>query len=156
MPAPLQITRRSLPGATVLALSGGFVLDDDAHPLKDEVAALVAAGRRHLIIDLRDVTYMDSGGAGALVEVYLHVVRRDGQLKLLRPSARASRVLQITRLLSVFEVFEDEEQAVRSFGIPAGAASTDEAGRPAESSGEITTRTLSKLPGPGVLGGPFE
>ena len=65
------------------------------------------------------VSYVDSGGIGSLVEMYLHLVRRGGQLKILRPSASSRRVLQITQLDTVLEIFDEEEQAIRSFGMRA-------------------------------------
>jgi anti-sigma B factor antagonist len=121
MSAPLNINQHSTAGVIVLELSGQLVADEGDQAFKDHVEALVREGSRHVLLDLRDVTYMDSGGAGALVAVYLHVMRREGRLKLLRPSDRVCRVLQITHLLSVFEVFADEEQAIRSFALPSPA-----------------------------------
>jgi anti-anti-sigma factor len=59
---------------------------------------------------------MDSGGAGALARAFLHVSKRGGQLKLLGPSERISRVLEVTRLLSIFDIVKTEHEAVRRFG----------------------------------------
>jgi anti-sigma B factor antagonist len=125
MSAPLQITQRSAGGVTILELNGRLVFDEGDRMFKERVAAVVAAGHRDLVIDLRNVTYMDSGGVGSLVGMYLHVVRRGGQLKLLCPSARSCRVLRITHLITVFEVFEDEERAVASFATPDRRPDTD-------------------------------
>lgn len=119
MAAPLNITRHSTAGVVVLELSGHLVADEGDRMFKEQVTALVSEGWKYVLLDLRAVTYMDSGGAGALAAAYLHVMRREGRLKLLRPSDRVGRVLQVTHLLSVFEVFEDEEQAIRSFDVPA-------------------------------------
>jgi anti-sigma B factor antagonist len=90
----------------ILELRGRLVADDADQVFKDQIAALVVAGWRHVLVDLKDVTYMDSGGIGALVTMYRHVLRRGGQLKLLCPSGRVCKLLEITHLLSVFEVFE--------------------------------------------------
>ena len=77
--------------------------------------SLVKAGRTRILVDLRNVTYIDSGGVGGLVGMFLHVYKRGGEMKLICPSQRARRVLKITKLLSVFEVFPTEEQGIASF-----------------------------------------
>ena len=123
MPAPLQITQRSTAGVAVLEMGGQLVADEGDAAFKAQVGALVAAGCRSVLLDLSKVAYMDSGGAGVLAATYMHVARRGGALKLLRPSERVCRVLQITHLLSVFEVFDDEQTAMRSFASPSGARS---------------------------------
>jgi anti-sigma B factor antagonist len=124
MSAPLHVPQRVASGVTILELHGRLVVDESDRVLSDHVTALVMAGTRSLLLDLRNVTYMDSGGVGALFTVYLHVVRRGGQLKLLCPTERACRVLRVTHLLDVFEVFDSEEQALRSFetAVDAGRA----------------------------------
>jgi anti-sigma B factor antagonist len=122
MLAPLSIVQRVTSDATILELHGRLVLDESDRLLTDHVTALVTADARRLLLDLRNVTYMDSGGVGVLFAVYLHVVRRGGQLKLLCPTERSCRVLRVTHLIDMFEVFDDEEQALRSFVSPPDAA----------------------------------
>ena len=119
MSAPLQIAQRVADGIAVFELSGHLVFDEGDRIFSDQVKAFAAAGGRRLIVDLSRVTYVDSGGIGSLVEMYLHLVRRGGQLKILRPSTAARRVLQITQLDTVLETFEEDEQAIRSFGARA-------------------------------------
>jgi anti-sigma B factor antagonist len=121
MSAPLHITCRTIDSVTILELKGRLVFDDGDRVLNDQVMALVAAGQTNLLLNLHDVASVDSGGVGALVAMYLHVTRRGGQLKLLCPSRRSCEVLRITHLLSVFEVFDNEAAALRSFGEPAAA-----------------------------------
>ena len=118
MPAPLHISERSADGVTILELTGRLVIDSGDRLFKEHVTAAVMAGNRNLLIDMRNVTYIDSGGVGGLVAMYLHVLRRGGQLKLLCPSDRSCRVLHITHLITVFDVFENEDQALRSFVLP--------------------------------------
>jgi anti-anti-sigma factor len=89
----------------------------------DRVVSLVSAGCLSLLVDLRDITYIDSAGIGAIVAMYLHITRRGGRFKLLCPSSRACRVLQITHLDHVFEVYEREEDALATFTAPPRAAS---------------------------------
>src|SRR5262249_20058433 len=127
LPAPLHINQRSAAGVMVLEVAGHLAADEGDSVFKDHVETLVSAGCRSLLVDLRSVTYLDSGGAGMLAATYLHVVKRGGMLKLLCPSERVCRVLQMTHLLSVFEVFEDEAAATRSFdvGSRAGVGSHD-------------------------------
>jgi anti-sigma B factor antagonist len=116
MSAPLLITRRSVADVVILQLEGSLIFDEaDHHLLREQVTDLVASGQRWILLDLRGVTHMDSGGVGALAAVSLHVVKRNGALKLLAPSERVLRVLHITHLESVFEVFAEESDAVRSF-----------------------------------------
>jgi anti-sigma B factor antagonist len=122
MPAPLQITQRSAAGVAVLEIGGQLVADEGDLEFKEHVAALVGAGCRCILLDLRNILYMDSGGAGVLAASYLHVVKRGGAMKLLAPSERVCRILQVTHLLSVFEIFDDQETAIRSFASPAPAS----------------------------------
>ena len=76
----------------------------------------MAEGRTRIVLDLRRVTRLDSAGIGMLVCKYLTAFRRGGALKLLHPTLKAEELLHITRLSTVFEVFESEEEAIRSFG----------------------------------------
>jgi anti-sigma B factor antagonist len=76
------------------------------------VTKAVGDGARALLLDLRHLTALDSGGVGSLVAMFRHVTRQGGQLKLLRPSATARRVLGIARLTGVFDIFDDEEGAL--------------------------------------------
>lgn len=119
MPVPLQITERSVNGIVVLQLDGHLVFDEGDQILRDRVRSLVAAGARLLLLDLHGLSYIDSGGMGALVELYLHVTRRGGRLTLLCPSRCANRVMHNTHLSTVFEIFQDEEQALRSLSVAA-------------------------------------
>jgi anti-sigma B factor antagonist len=114
MSVPLQLAERSAGDVVILELHGHLVFDDGDRALRVHVRRLAAEGRRSILIDLGDVSYVDSGGIGALVQLYNELVRQGGQLKLLHPSPHSERVLEITRLVSVFEIFEDEEKALRS------------------------------------------
>lgn len=116
MNPPLTITSRTAGRAVVLELRGRLFFDEDGDQLlRREVAARIAAGEHNLLLDLSGVTQMDSAGVGTLVAVYLHALKRGGKLKLLRPSDRVVRVLHMTRLDTAFEVFENENDAVRTF-----------------------------------------
>jgi anti-sigma B factor antagonist len=115
MEAALGIQERQHGAVTVLELGGRLVAFESDGFFKDRVATLVQAGRLNLLLDMSRVTYIDSAGVGVLAGALLHVMRRGGQLKLLAPSARVSRVLAIAGLHAVFETFDREEDAVSSF-----------------------------------------
>jgi anti-sigma B factor antagonist len=114
MSVPLRITERVVNGVMVLQLDGHLVFDDGDRALRERVTDLVRAGVRLLLIDLHGLSYIDSGGVGALVEMDRHVVRAGGRLTLLCPSSCTIRALHITHLSTVFEIFQDEETAIRS------------------------------------------
>jgi anti-sigma B factor antagonist len=118
MTSPLQIVERRANSVTILELSGRLIVDEGDRTLRDCVDSLVSSGRTHLLVDFRNITYVDSGGVGALVSKYLTVRKTGGQLKLMHLNRRSGRVLQIARLLEVFEVFDSEMDALRSFGAP--------------------------------------
>lgn len=115
MASALEISERRIGPVTLLQLDGQLVVDDGERLFRQTVDGLVAAGQLNILIDLGNVTYVDSGGVGALVAKYLHVTRRGGQMKLLHLSRRATRVLKIARLLAVFEAFDTEAEALQSF-----------------------------------------
>lgn len=119
MTAPLKITERRAGPVAVLELSGQLVADEGACQCLQQVSLLVIAGWLNVLVDLRNVSYIDSGGVGSLVAAFVHVSKRGGRLKILSPSPRASHVLDISGLDEVFEVFKNEEEAVRSFAAPA-------------------------------------
>lgn len=114
MPA-MQLSERRIGAVSILELAGRLVLDEGEVPLREHIDALIAEGRIDLVLNLHDVTYMDSCGIGALVESYQHLRRLGGNLKLLCPTERCRRMLAVTHLLSIFESYESEDAAVRSF-----------------------------------------
>ena len=119
MESPLQVAQRDVGGVAILELSGRLIFaGGEPSLLRSEVAARIAAGATRLVVDLSRVTYIDSGGVGSLVTAYLHTTRRGGQLKVVCPNERVCRILQITHLTSVLEVFDTEVDAVDSFAAP--------------------------------------
>ncbi|HYT68751.1 MAG TPA: STAS domain-containing protein [Vicinamibacterales bacterium] len=117
MSVPLHIEEHFRDGVLILQLEGHLVADEGDRQLRERITDLLSTGARLLLIDLRKVSYIDSGGIGAMVEMYNHVERAGGRLALLCPSACAKRVLEITHLTTVFEVFHDEDQAISSLAI---------------------------------------
>lgn len=116
MTSQLRIAPEAVGKVTIFRLSGGLVYDDATRELREAITAAVSGGARAILLDLEDLTRLDSGGVGLLVAMFRHVTRRGGQLKLLRPSPTARRVLGITHMLLVFDVFDDEADALLNMG----------------------------------------
>ena len=114
----MEITEHNVGDVTVLNLKGRMVLDEGETPLNEHVAALVRDGRVKLVLNLKDVTYVDSAGLGTMIANYVRVHRRGGDIKLLHLTPRSARVMDITKLTSVFEAFDDEDDAIRAFQTP--------------------------------------
>jgi len=100
----------------VIDVSGRITLGEGSSNLRDGIRELLAKGQRKILLNLGDVSYIDSSGIGELVSGYTSVANQGGQLKLLNLTKRVRDLLQITKLYTVFDVYEDEATAVRSFG----------------------------------------
>jgi anti-sigma B factor antagonist len=100
---------------TVLDLEGRLVLDDGDAVFRESINDLIARGRLKIVVNFERVTYIDSAGIGVLIGRYLGVRRRGGDMKLAHLTTRATRVMTITQLLSVFEVYDSVDEAVASF-----------------------------------------
>lgn len=111
----LRIAERHVEGVTVLDLTGRLVLDQGDATFRERIAELLAGGRIRLLVNLKDVTYIDSAGVGVMVAKMLSARRAGGDMKLLHLTARSHRVMTITKLLTVFEAFDNEQEAIRSF-----------------------------------------
>ena len=115
----LVISERAIGDITILHLTGRLVLYEGDVMLRQTVDDLVRQGRVKLIIDLANVSYIDSAGIGMLIAKYLSVRRKAGDLKLLHLNTRGLLVMTITKLLNIFETFDSEEAAVQSFAASA-------------------------------------
>lgn len=111
----LYIVEKSLEGATLLDLRGRIILGEETERLRNKVKQLTDAGHSRIIIDLGEVDYVDSSGLATLVSSCVAVRKTGGELKLLRLTKRIRDLLQITRLSTVFEIYDALDQAVRSF-----------------------------------------
>ncbi|MBW8868700.1 MAG: STAS domain-containing protein [Acidobacteria bacterium] len=112
---PTTITERRIGDVTVLQLSGRIVLGDGAAELRSRMNDLVDEARLKFLLDLRNVTYIDSFGVGVIAAKYVSVRRKGGDVKLLQLSPRSQHVMQISGLLKIFESYEDEHAALDSF-----------------------------------------
>jgi len=111
----LKASSREHNGVTVLDLSGRIVLGEGSLILRQAVADLLSRGRKNILLNLTDVNYIDSSGLGAIVSGYTSAKGQQGHLKLLNLTTKVHDLLQVTKLLTVFEVYEDENTAVKSF-----------------------------------------
>lgn len=117
MAVPMKITERRMADVTILSLEGRLVIDEGDITLRNWVDRLVEEGRVKIVLDLRNVTRLDSAGIGMLVCKYLTAYRRGGRVKLLHLTARGDYLMHITKLSTVFEIFDSEDEALRSFGV---------------------------------------
>ena len=115
----MQIEERTIGDVTLLDLKGKITLGEGDELLKDKVNSLVNQGHKKIVLNLADVPYIDSAGLGEVVRTYTTVSRQGGSLKLLNLTKRITDLLSITKLLTVFETFESENEAVRSFSASA-------------------------------------
>jgi anti-sigma B factor antagonist len=115
----MQIEERSVGDVVVLDLKGKITLGEGDELLKDKVNSLVNQGHKKIVLNLADVPYIDSAGLGEVVRTYTTVSRQGGSLKLLNLTKRITDLLSITKLLTVFETFDSENEAVRSFAASA-------------------------------------
>lgn len=106
---------RQVDGVTIVELSGRIVLGDKGAPIQDTLKDLVSCGQNRILLNFSNVSYIDSWGLGTLVNGYTSVIDQQGQLKLSNLTAKVRNVMQMTRLLTIFEVYDDEMTAVRSF-----------------------------------------
>jgi len=111
----MQVIERRIGDVTVLQLIGRLELETGDLILRDTVNRLVEEGQVKLVLDMKEVTRLDSAGIGMLVSKYLTVRRAGGTIKLLHPTERTDHLMDITKLTTVFQVFDDEASAVKSF-----------------------------------------
>jgi anti-sigma B factor antagonist len=119
----IKIEERIIGHVTVLDIVGKLTMDQAAQHLKDKINSLVSQQRTHIVVNLKNVPYIDSGGLGQLVASYGSVMKTDGALKLLNVNSRNHDLLSITRLVTLFDSFDSEAEAVQSFQTIAPAFS---------------------------------
>jgi anti-sigma B factor antagonist len=119
--------QQRLVGDVVIIDVTGHVLGSDDLPLTDKIRSLREQGYRSVVVDLGKVPYMDSAGLGDLVQAYATMTKAGGRLALLRPGGRMRDLLTITKLLTVFDCYDEENAALASCAEPAVRAAT---GRP--------------------------
>ena len=117
----MKVSTRQVDGVTILDLSGRITLGEGSVVLRDAIRDQLAKGNKSVLLNLGDVSYIDSSGIGELVSSFTTVKNSGGELKLLNLTKRISDLLAITKLLTVFETFDNEQDAVQSFSASAKA-----------------------------------
>jgi anti-sigma B factor antagonist len=111
----MKIVERSVNDVTILDLHGKILIGEGDDALREAVTKLVDGGKTKILLNLADVPYVDSAGLGEIVRCYTTVSRKNGKLKLVNLTKKIQDLLAITKLLTVFETYDSEEDGVRSF-----------------------------------------
>ena len=112
----LTIRERQINNTSVLDLDGKLRLGEGSQEFHNAIRTLVEKGRKNIVVNLENVTSIDSSGLGELVAGYVAVTRSGGQINLLHLSKRVHELMFMTKLLTVFDVYDSESEAVNSFG----------------------------------------
>jgi len=112
---PLEINQREREGITILELRGRITVGPEASAVRDKCAQLAAEGKRNIVLELGGVDFIDSTGLGTMVMSFTTIQKLGGALKLLNLSKRHIELLVLTKLSTIFEVFDDEQDAINSF-----------------------------------------
>jgi anti-sigma B factor antagonist len=118
----IKLEERQIGRVTVLDIVGRLTMSQPAQRLKDKINSLISQERTQIVLNLAGVPYIDSSGLGQLVASYGSVLKAGGALKLLNVGARSQELLSITRLLTLFESFDSEAEAVQSYAALAPPA----------------------------------
>ena len=111
----MKIVERQVSDVTILDLQGKILIGEGDDVLRDAVSKLVDSGKTKILLNLADVPYVDSAGLGEIVRCYTTVSRKGGRLKLINLTNKIRDLLSITKLLTVFETFESEPDALNSY-----------------------------------------
>ncbi len=111
----MKSSTRQVDGVSIVDLSGRITLGEGSTMLRDIVRDMIAKGQKKILLNLGDVTYIDSSGIGELVSAFTTVRNGGGELKLLNLTKKVHDLLQITKLYTVFDIKDDEATAIKSF-----------------------------------------
>jgi anti-sigma B factor antagonist len=111
----MKVSTRQVDGITIMDMSGRITLGEGSVTLRDAVRDVLAKGTKHILLNLGDITYIDSSGIGELVSAFTTVKNSGGELKLLNLTKKVHDLLQITKLYTVFDVKDDEASDIASF-----------------------------------------
>jgi anti-sigma B factor antagonist len=112
----MKATNRQVDGVAVVDMNGRITLGEGSVVLRDTIRDLIGKGNKKILLNLGDVTYIDSSGIGELVSAFTAVRREGGELKLLNLTKKVHDLLQITKLYTVFDIKDDEATAIKAFG----------------------------------------
>jgi anti-sigma B factor antagonist len=111
----MKVATRQVDGITILDLSGRITLGEGSVTLRDAIHDAIAKGSKHIVLNLGDISYIDSSGIGELVSAFTSVKNSGGELKLLNLTKKVHDLLQITKLYTVFDIWDNEASAVSAF-----------------------------------------
>jgi anti-sigma B factor antagonist len=114
----IKTTTRAVGNVTVVDISGRIVLGSESASLRSLVSELLVNGHNKILLNLAEVNYIDSSGLGHLVSAFTTVRKHEGELKLLKLTNKVHDLMQITKLYTVFDIRDDETEAVKSFDLP--------------------------------------
>jgi anti-sigma B factor antagonist len=114
-PVALKMTSREVDGVTVVAMDGRIVLGEESNALREKVKSLVAEGKKKVVMNMENVTFIDSAGLGTLVAAHHSAKGQGASLRLCHLGNKFQEVLQITKLMTIFDVYNTEAEAVASF-----------------------------------------
>ena len=117
----LTARTRRVGDVAIVDLSGKITLGENTGILRDELRSVLAQGSKNIILNMKDVSYVDSAGLGELVGAYTTATNQGGAVKLLHLQGKMRDLMQITKLFTIFPTFDDEQQAISSFGATATA-----------------------------------
>jgi anti-sigma B factor antagonist len=111
----LKLTKRTVDGILVVGCNGRIVFGEESMLLRDEIKKSVAEGMKRIVLNLQEINYIDSGGLGTLVALHTTAHNAGGAIKLANLTKRVGDLLQVTKLLTVFEVYNSEREALEAF-----------------------------------------
>jgi anti-sigma B factor antagonist len=117
----LTAKTRQVGNVSIVDLNGKVTLGENTGILRDELRSLLSQGHKNILINMKDVSYVDSAGLGELVGAYTTATNQGGSVKLLHLQGKMRDLMQITKLHTIFPAFDDEKAAVSSFGAGATA-----------------------------------
>ena len=112
----LKINHLEIDGVAVIGLEGRIVLGEESNAFREQVKGMLAGGKKKIVLNMDRVTYIDSAGLGALVAAHHSAHSQGASLKLSNLGSRFKEILQVTKLLTVFDVYDSEVAAIQSFG----------------------------------------
>jgi anti-sigma B factor antagonist len=117
----LTAKARQAGNVAIVDLSGKITLGENTGILRDELRSLLAQGKKNIVLNMKDVSYVDSAGLGELVGAYTTATNQGGAVKLLHLQGKMKDLMQITKLHTIFPAYDDEKEALASFGATASA-----------------------------------
>lgn len=118
----VRMTNSEVNGVSVLTLDGRIVLGDESNSLRQKVKNMIADGKKKIVLNMADVKYIDSAGLGTLIAAHLSAKNQGASVRLCHLGKNFHEILQMTKLLTIFDVYDTEAAAVSSFQVAAATA----------------------------------